>query len=149
MLFLSRTSGGIGLIEGVERAGGGDGGLISISEGFSELCLTGAGPVDGATGMTEEKLKSGNLSISSCGGLEVKLKLLAGLASVGRSTLLLPESATFDLILRLDLAWGAGGLGGSGQIGLVSSVCPLEAVVSRTLTEGGGGLDPFSLPPAG
>ena len=147
MLFLSRTSGGIGLIEGVERAGIGDGGLISISEGFSELCLMGAGPVDGATGMTEEKLKSGNLSISSCGGLEVKLKLLAGLASVGRSTLLLPESATFDLILRLDLACWAGGFGGSGQIGLVSSVCALGA--SRTLTEGGGGLDPFSLPPAG
>ena len=98
-------------------------------------------------GVTGEKLNTGNFSTSSCGGLEVKLKLLLELA--GRSTLLRPESATLDLILRLDLAWGAGGLGGSGQIGLVSSVCPLEAVVSRTLTEGGGGLDPFSLPPAG
>ena len=137
MLFLSRTSGGIGLIEGVERAGGGDGGLISISEGFSELCLMGAGPVDGATGMTEEKLKSGNLSISSCGGLEVKLKLLAGLASVGRSTLLLPESATFDLILRLDLAW-VGGLEGWGQVGPPSSFSLSLVEVNLTVSEGGG-----------
>ena len=55
-----------------------------------------------------------------------------------RSTLLRPESATFDFILRLDLAWlvgssGAGtGAGGAGVSVLVLSVGGLEEVGGLT-----------------
>ena len=57
-----------------------------------------------------------------------------------RSTLLRPESATFDFILRLDLAWlvgssGAGlraGAGGGGVSVLVLSVGGLEEVGGLT-----------------
>ena len=90
-----------------------------------------------ARGATGVKLNTGSFSTSSCGGLEVRLKLLAGITSAARSTLLRPESATFDLILRLDLAW-VGGLEGWGQVGPASSFSLSLVEVNLTVSEGGG-----------
>ena len=90
-----------------------------------------------ARGATGVKLNTGSFSTSSCGGLEVRLKLLAGITSAARSTLLRPESATFDLILRLDLAW-VGGLEGWGQVGPPSSFSSSLVEVNLTVSEGGG-----------
>ena len=96
------------------------------------------------------KLKTGSFSTWSCdAGRDIKLRLLSG-ATAGarpepavRSTLLRPESATFDFILRLDLAWLVGrrgdGLGVSVPVlsvielvvvgGLTTSLCSLLSVL--------------------
>ena len=96
------------------------------------------------------KLKTGSFSTWSCAaGRDRKLRPLsgagagAGLEEAVRSTLLRPESATFDFILRLDLAWLVGrrgeGLGVSVPVlsvielvvvgGLTTSLCSLLSVL--------------------
>ena len=86
-------------------------------------------------------MKTGSFSTWSCdAGRDIKLRLLSGAAAGARaeppavrSTLFRPESATFDFILRLDLAWLVGRrLGGLGVSVPVLSV--IELVVVRGLT---------------
>lgn len=89
-----------------------------------------------------EKLKTGSFSTWSCtAGRDRKLRPLsgagagAGLEEAVRSTLLRPESATFDFILRLDLAWLVGSIGGGVGVSVPVLSCTELVVV---VVEGGG-----------
>ena len=111
---------------------------------------------DGKEGSEEsegaaEKLKTGSFSTWSwAAGRARKLRLLsgagadtpvaragAGLEEAVRSTLLRPESATFDFILRLDLAWLVGSIVVGVGVGVGVSV-PVLSDTELVVVVGGG-----------